>query len=188
MWVEEDDMGLFDRIKRAFAGAGVDVEVDAPDTFRWQDETLPVVVTLTVDDGDDVPAEITVTSLTVALTRYIPPTERTNTQPRASRPRQQLSVVRNEPVVVTIGRPVVVEVVLPLTLDAAVEGGPAWLGALSDAVSTLRDVTRDDDHEHYELRATAAVAPEGRQAVGTRRIRNLRLGETGGTGWSIGIS
>ncbi len=181
-------MGLFDRIKRAFAGAGVDVEIDAPDTFRWQDETLPVVVTLRVDEGDDVPTTLTVTSLTVALTRYIPPTERTNTQPRSSRPRQQLSVSRNEPITVTVDRPVVVEMVLPLTLDAAVEGGPAWLGALSDAVATLQDVTRDDDHEHYELRASATVAPEGRNAIGARRIRNLRLGETGGKGWSIGIS
>lgn len=39
-------MGLWDKIKKMFDTGGVKLEFETPGVFRWQDDALPVVVTL----------------------------------------------------------------------------------------------------------------------------------------------
>ncbi len=179
-------MGLFDKIKKTFDRGGVDIDIDAPDVFRWKDGLLPVAVQLTGDDED----ERVVTSLELSLGEDTllgdrdddeTPTELARRQRHAER-----SAVRyehNEPITLRPGQEVTLTIAFPLSLEGAagaVSGGeetPGWVAAASGAMNLLKEVTRDE--EWYRLEVRPRVEGFSAAKVASKRIRNLRTGEAG---------
>lgn len=179
-------MGLFDKIKKTFDRGGIDIDIDAPDVFRWKDGLLPVAVQLTGDDED----ERLVTSLALTLGEDTllgdrdddeTPTERARRQRKAEN--SAVRYAHTEPVTLAPGQVVTLTIEFPLSLDGAVGAAsgdaetPSWVATASGAMNLLKEATRDE--EWYRLEVRPHVEGFSAAKVASKRIRNLRLGESG---------
>lgn len=186
-------MGFFDKIKKVFDKGGVDVDVDAPHTFRWSDGQLPLAVQ--VSNGSD--EERVVTQLEVRLHEDVRMTDRDEDESPSDQARDVrraersgLTFTHAEPLTLSPGSTVTVELSMPLSLQGAVDavGGsdeaPGWLSAASSAVNAFKEATREE--EWYRLKVTPTVEGFSAVDVASIRIRNLRFGEReiGGVIWT----
>lgn len=183
-------MGILDRIKKAFDRGGVDIDIDAPDTFRWQDGQMPVGVRLA--NESDEPRLVTALELKLAEDQLHAhrgdesPSERARRRRRADR--SAVTYRHGEPITLDPGAVVPLVIDFPLSLSGAVEaagGGeetPGWVEAASGVMNVLKEATRDE--QWYRLEVRPVVEGFSAAKVASRRIRNLRTGEFGGRMWT----
>jgi hypothetical protein len=177
-------MGFLGKIKKAFDKGGVKIEIDVPETFRWQDGVLPVAVHLTGDQDEE--RVITAIDLTLLEdVRFVhdrddTPTERSR---RERQVRESATKHRHEgPITLGPGESVVLTVDFPISLSGAVatvedgEGAPDWVATASTAMNMLSEATRNQEWHRVEARPHV----EGFSAaqVASQRIENLRTGES----------
>lgn len=189
-------MGFFgdlkDKIKRVFDRGGVDIHVEAPDTFRWSEGSLPVTVHLSSEATE----QRVITALEFELVDDLVVTRRANedasdySRRRRQAKKPELEFTRSEPITLAPGEQRTIEIEVPLSLrnvidDVIGDDAPGWMSAVGDALNVVKDVTRDDPWFYLKVRPRV----EGFNAakVATHKIRNLRSGEWGGRNWSVSM-
>lgn len=167
-------MGVFDKIRKAFDAGGIKTELHTPDEFRWQDEFLPVRVTLT---GHDTEAR-TVTSIEIRLRDA----ERDDSN-RSARDREHdgIRFEYREAVVLQPGESIALDIDFPLTASevidqvGATEKVPGWLSTAAKVIDTAQSLSVDSSH--YVISATPKVEGAKMDRGVNRRIRQVGRGD-----------
>ena len=170
-------MGFFDNVKKAFDTGGIDVDVDAPKTFRWSDGSIPLTVTIRGHESE----ERAITSIELELREDDrDPHDHADDRRKKNR---GISQTIAEPRVIAAGETVTLELKLVLDAASAVEeasgeDAPAWLKAVGAATNVLSELNRETPW--YQVKVTPEVEGAGAKKIATQRIKNLGVGE-----WSL---
>lgn len=178
-------MGIFDKIKKAFDKGGVGVDIDCPETFRWSDGSLPVAVQLT-NSSDE---ERVITHLTLSLGEDTLLADRDEDDSPSERAREKRRLEESattfehrEPITLAPGEVRALEIDLPLSLSDALDtvgagdAAPGWLQTASKVLDAANEIR--SDAEWYRLKVRPHVDGFSAAEVESRRVRNLRLGES----------
>lgn len=170
-------MGFFDKLKEAFDDGGIDVDVEAPKTFRWSDGSIPLTVSIRGHESE----ERTVTSIELEL-REDDRDPHDHADDRNERD-NGISQTLDEPRVIAGGDTLTLELGIMLDAASAVESvsgedAPAWLQAVGKASNIFNELNRETPW--YKVKVIVKVEGAGARNIATRRIRNLGVGE-----WSL---
>lgn len=180
-------MGFFDKIKKVFDKGGVGIDVDAPQAFRWSDDTLPLAVQLS-NESDE---ERLVTQLVVTLHEDVDAGHHQRDESAGDRARRRrraeskgVTFTHAEPVTLAPQSTHTLELAVPLTRGATLgDEAPGWLQAAGDVFDALDGISREG--QWFRLKVTPSVEGFNAVAVGSVRLRNLRAGEFGdGITWT----
>jgi len=167
-------MGLFDKVRKAFDTGGIATELDVPDAFRWEDESVPVNVRLTGHESEP----RTITSIEFRLRNA----ERDDANQTAKeRERDGIRFEYREPVVIQPGQTVALDIDFPLTTSEIIDrvGAtgqvPGWLATAAKVVDTAQGLSTDSSH--YVISATPKVEGAKMDRGVSKRIRQVGRGD-----------
>jgi len=172
-------MGLWDKIKKVFDTGGVKLRFETPVVFRWQDDALPVVVTL-VNTTEE---PRTVRRLTFEISesdREAPGSKADSTAGSSEDLRTVLTYEHELAVAIEPGAEATVEVAVPLSIGGTVEAVddgpvPGWLSKVGDAMSSAR--AHATGRRWYRLTVSRVVEGFDTSSGTTKDIRHLAPGE-----------
>jgi len=167
-------MGFLDKIKKIFDTGGISADIQAPERYRWDDETFPVSLTLTGYGSES-------RTITTILFRLQESDTSNQNQSGQSRTRDVTTFERSEPFDLAAGESKSVEVDFPLSIAggldrAAAEGKvPEWLSTVAKVAETGLNLT--EDAKYYRISATPKVEGARMSKSTSQRIRRMGKGD-----------
>jgi hypothetical protein len=167
-------MGFLDKLKKVFDAGGLSVDVDAPQTFRWNDGVIPVEVRL----GGHKSEPRTIHSIAIELR------ENDRDQDDRSASQRDRAVVKmnfDEPLTLQPGEAITRTYELQLSFSDALEDSgmadklPGWVGTAAKVLEAGRSMEIGGDD--FQIVVTPEVEGAKMRRGTSRRIRRLGVGE-----------
>jgi sporulation-control protein spo0M len=165
-------MGFLDKLKNIFDAGGLSVDVNVPQTFRWNDGVIPVEVRL----GGHKSEARTINEIRIEL--------RENDRDNNSSSQRDRAVIKmnfNEPLTLQPGEEVTRTYELQLSFADALEDSgmadklPGWVSTAAEVLEAGRSIELGGDD--YQIVVTPEVEGAKMRRGTSRRIRRLGMGE-----------